>query len=236
MTLESLDNPVWASLQTRHASLAVRLGGVSRYPTEIAPFVAIDPNAPGSLNDLAELVATGETVCFVGPALALHSDWIVDGPVPIAQMVCHSAIARVEGPDIVELSAAQVPEMLALTALVYPHYFRARTIEMGRYLGIYSGDMLVAMAGERMGMDRHQEISAVCTHPDFTGRGYAQRLVAELSNAILDSGRLPFLHVSHANTRAKSLYQRMGYMHRADVALLTARPRAVRPHRSPSAG
>jgi predicted GNAT family acetyltransferase len=119
---------------------------------------------------------------------------------------------------------------------VYPHYFRARTIEMGRYLGIYSGDTLVAMAGERMGMDRHQEISAVCTHPDFTGRGYAQRLVAELNNAILDSGRLPFLHVSHVNTRAKSLYQRMGYTHRTDVALLTARPRAVRSHRSPSAG
>jgi len=72
-----------------------------------------------------------------------------------------------------------------------------------------------------MGMDGHQEISAVCTHPDFTGRGHAQRLVAELNNAALDQGRLPFLHVSHENGRAKSLYERLGYRHRMDISLLS---------------
>jgi ribosomal protein S18 acetylase RimI-like enzyme len=194
-----------------------------RYPGDVAPFVAIDPTAPGTAEDLAGLIAAGESVCFVGPAPTLPSGWNVDGPVPIAQMICRARIARVDGPDIVELSLTQVPDMLALTALVYPHYFRPRTIAMGRYLGIYVGGALAAMAGERMGMDDHQEISAVCTHPDFTGRGYAQRLVAELNNDALKSGRIPFLHVSHQNTRAKALYERLGYVHRTDVPLLSVR-------------
>lgn len=82
---------------------------------------------------------------------------------------------------------------------------------------------LAAMAGERMRFGRYQEISAICTHPAYTGRGYAQRLTATLTNDILDSRRSPFLHVSHANTRAKSLYERMGYRFRTDIPLLAVK-------------
>jgi ribosomal protein S18 acetylase RimI-like enzyme len=223
MTLHPLDNPVWASLRSRHAHLARTLGGVGRYPADVAPFVAIDPAAAHTTEDLAELLAVGESVLFVGPAPSLPSGWTADGPVPIAQMICDTRIAGGAGPEIVELSGTRVQDMLALTALVYPHYFRPRTVEMGRYLGIYEGDRLIAMAGERMGMDGYQEISAVCTHPDFTGRGHAQRLVAELNNAALENGRLPFLHVSNENSRAKSLYERLGYKHCTDIALLSVR-------------
>jgi predicted GNAT family acetyltransferase len=73
------------------------------------------------------------------------------------------------------------------------------------------------MIGERLGTDRSQEISAICTHPDFNGRGYARRLLARLNNDILDRGLLPFLHVSYANTRAKRLHERMGYRTRYDI-------------------
>ena len=223
MTPHPLDNPVWASLQSRHAHLARMRDGAGRYPADVAPFVAVNPAASRSADNLAELLAPGESALFVGPAPSLQSGWSVEGPVPIAQMVCDSRIASGPGPEIVELSGSRIADMLALTALVYPHYFRPRTVEMGRYLGIYENDRLIAMAGERMGMDDYQEISAVCTHPDFTGRGHAQRLVAELNNAALDRGRLPFLHVSHENARAKSLYERLGYRHRKDIALLSVR-------------
>jgi ribosomal protein S18 acetylase RimI-like enzyme len=223
MTTHPLDNPVWSSLRSRHAHLARMHGGVGRYPAEVAPFAAIDPASTHAEQELAELVAPGETVLFVGPAPPLSSAWSVDGPVAIAQMVCDSPIAIEDGPQFVELSREQVPDMLALTALVYPHYFRPRTIEMGRYLGIYAGGQLIAMAGERMGMDGHQEISAVCTHPDFLGHGHARRLVASIHNNALAQGRLPFLHVSHENARAKALYQHLGYRHRIDIALLAVR-------------
>lgn len=223
MPTHPLDNPVWASLRSRHTHLAQMHGGAGRYSAEVAPFVAVDPQAPDAARDLTRLVAAGESVLFVGPAPALASGWSVEGPIPIAQMICSTKIAAGDGPEIVELSAARVNDMLALTALVYPHYFRPRTVEMGRYLGIYQDGKLIAMAGERMGMDDYQEISAVCTHPDFTGRGHAQRLVAEINNAALDNGCVPFLHVSHENTRAKSLYERLGYVHRTDVPLLSVR-------------
>ena len=115
------------------------------------------------------------------------------------------------------------PDVLALTALVYPHYFRPRTMDLGRYFGIYQEGRLAAIIGERMGMDDCQEISAVCTHPDFNGRGYARRLLAWLSNDVLDRGRTPFLHVSHENHRAKQLYERGGYRDRRDIGFWSLR-------------
>jgi len=227
MSAHPLDNPVWASLNSAHAALARKSGNAARYPSDAAPFVAVGSDDVQAGERAASLVAAGESVCFVGLAPPLSDAWSAKPSLLIAQMICHSPVSVVDGPEIVEMSSAQVADMLALTALVYPYYFRPRTIAMGRYFGIYDGDTLVAMAGERMRFDGHQEISAVCTHPDHTGRGYAQRLVAMLGNDILDSGRVPFLHVSHENTRAKSLYERMGYAFRADIPLLAVKRLAV---------
>jgi ribosomal protein S18 acetylase RimI-like enzyme len=221
--MHPLDNPVWESLTSRHAALALMQGGAGRYPPEVAPFVAARSAGPTATADVAALVAPGESVLVVGPCPDLPSGWTASAPVLIAQMVCPTRLAVAAGPEWRELSATNVPDMLALTALVYPHYFRPRTLEMGRYIGIYDGEVLAAMAGERMGFDGYQEISAVCTHPHYTGRGYAQRLVAELGNASLDGGRVPFLHVAHENTRAKALYERLGYVQRTDIALWSLR-------------
>jgi len=221
--MHPLDNPVWESLNSRHASVARLHGGAARYPPTVLPFAATDPSNARAADDLAMLLEKGEEVMLVGPDPALPGDWRMQEPVPIAQMVCRSRIGSVDGPDLTELTGPHVPAMLALTALVYPHYFRPRSAELGRYIGIFDGNVLAAMAGERMGFDGHQEISAVCTHPDYTGRGYAQRLVAELANTTFATGRIPFLHVSHANVRAKALYARLGFFHRTDVLLWSMR-------------
>ncbi|MFC5490809.1 GNAT family N-acetyltransferase [Dokdonella soli] len=223
MTPHPLDNPVWASLNSDHAVLARMAGSAGRYPADVAPFVAVGASDTQAEEQAASLVAAGESVCFVGLAPPLSAVWSVEQSVAIAQMTCRSRLEVVDGPAIIELSWIHLADMLALTALVYPHYFRPLTIEMGRYFGIYDGDTLAAMIGERMRFDGHQEISAVCTHPDYTGRGYAQRLVAMLTNDILDSGRLAFLHVSHENARAKSLYERIGYAFRTDIPLLAVK-------------
>jgi GNAT superfamily N-acetyltransferase len=220
MTEHPLDNPVWASLNSDHAILARVAGNAARYLADAAPFAAVDAGNALAAAQAAELVDVGESVCFVGMAPPLSAGWRIEQSMPIAQLTCDTRLPVADGPAIVDLSRAQLADMLSLTALVYPHYFRARTIEMGRYVGIYDGDRLAAMAGERMRFAGHQEISAVCTHPDCTGRGYAQRLLASLTNDILDRGRLAFLHVSHDNMRAKQLYERMGYSFRADIPLL----------------
>ena len=217
-----LDNPAYASLASHHSAFAVCAGGAMRYPPDVAPFVGVRDANDGA-SGVKQLVASGEFVCFVGIAPKLGAGWRVEHSAPIAQMTRAAPLPVDDGPPVIELaSESHVADMLALTALVYPHYFRPRTIAMGGYVGIYEKGRLAAMAGEHMHFDGHSEISAVCTHPDFVGRGHARRLVALLTNRILDRGELPFLHFSHGNVRAKMLYERIGFRHRADVPLLVA--------------
>ena len=138
-------------------------------------------------------------------------------------MVCTTPLDVVDGPEAIELGQAHREDVLALTALVYPHYFRPRTMDLGRYFGIYRDGRLAAIIGERLGMDDMREMSAICTHPDYLGRGYARRLTALLTNDTLARGHLPFLHVSQKNLRAKQLYERMGYRLRRTIPFWSLR-------------
>lgn len=214
-----LDNPVWSSLTTQHASFAVMHEGAARYPPQVAPFVAVANANPQSVPALEKIVNGGESVYLVGVSPELGKGWVVEHTGIIPQLVCAQRAVVRPGPEPVELTERSRSDMLALTALVFPGFFRARTIEMGRYIGIYHGRVLAAMAGERMRIDGYQEISGVCTHPEFLGRGYAQRLVALMTNAVLDRGVTPFLHVHRENTRALSLYEHLGYRVRAELGL-----------------
>lgn len=213
----ALDNPFWSALDSIHREVALRSGDVARYPAAFAPFlgVASVDTAAGDAFDL--LVAPGESVYLLGIAPVSPVGWRLQAFRPLAQMVCDAPLPMADGPDIVPLGDAQREDVLALTALVYPHYFRARTMDLGRYFGIYEQGRLAAMIGERLGSAGSREMSAICTHPDFTGRGYARHLTAWLTNATLARGVQPFLHVSHENARAKALYEQLGYRLRRDI-------------------
>lgn len=228
MTPHDLDNPVWRSLGSRHRSLAVRQGAVARYPAQVAPFLGVAAPGIDAGEALEALVAAaGSTppdhVYLLGITPAAPEGWNLGRLTVLAQMVCPARIDGVDGPPVIELADADRADVLALTALVYPHYFRPRTMELGRYFGIHEDGRLVAIIGERMGMDDWQEISAVCTHPDYNGRGYARRLLAWLSNDNLERGRTPFLHVSADNQRAKRLYEQAGYRDRAGIGFWSLR-------------
>ena len=109
--------------------------------------------------------------------------------------------------------------MLKLTRIAFPDFFRERTAELGLYLGIYEGEILIAMAGERLALPGLQEISGVCTHPDFAGRDHARRLTRELLRRHRRRGVASFLHVSEGNVGARKLYESMGYVVRANLPL-----------------
>ncbi len=218
-----LDNPIWESLASRHCAIALQEGVCARYPAVVAPFLGVARDGVDVDEALESLVPTDDTVLLLGVAPQVPAGWRLDKLAELAQMVCPEPIPGIDGPDIIELSEAQRSDVLALTALVYPHYFRLRTMDLGRYFGIYQDGQLAAIIGERMGMDDHQEISAVCTHPDFNGRGYARRLLAYLTNDTLARGRLPFLHVAHENGRAKQLYEQCGYRDRRDIPFWSLR-------------
>lgn len=218
-----LDNPIWNSLQTRHRDIALRVGDVARYPAEFAPFLGVAEARVDIAKAVESLVAPGDSVYLLGVAPTVPEGWQLEAFRPLAQMVCTMPLVVTEGPEILPLSEAHRADVLALTALVYPHYFRPRTMEMGRYFGIYQEGRLAAIIGERLGTDTFTEMSAICTHPDFNGRGYARRLTAMLTNDTLERGRTPFLHVSHENTRAKQLYEQIGFRHRRDIGFWSLR-------------
>jgi predicted GNAT family acetyltransferase len=105
-----------------------------------------------------------------------------------------------------------------LAALTRPGPFGLRTTELGEYVGYLEGERLIAMAGERMCAGPLREISGVCTHPDFQGRGLARQLMLKLVRHQLLRGETPFLHVMHDNAHAHRLYGRMGFRdHRETV-------------------
>lgn len=218
MATASLDNPIWESLSSRHRSLALRQDEVARYPAVVAPFLGVATGRIDAVAAIESLVPPGDTVLLLGPVPSAPPGWELKQLAQLAQMVCPAPLAEVDGPGIVELSEFHRADVLALTALVYPHYFRPRTTELGRYFGIYQDGRLAAMIGERMGMQDYTEISAVCTHPDYNGHGYARRLLGWLSNDNLERGRTPFLHVSQQNQRAMQLYERNGYRLRREIA------------------
>jgi predicted GNAT family acetyltransferase len=76
---------------------------------------------------------------------------------------------------------------------------------------------LIAMGGERMKPEGYTEVSGICTHPDHRGKGYAKAITGYLTNAILDRGEVPFLHVFVLNTPAIKLYEKLGYKIRRTV-------------------
>jgi predicted GNAT family acetyltransferase len=112
--------------------------------------------------------------------------------------------------------------MLALTKLTQPGPFLPRTIELGSYFGMRESGSLLAMAGERLHLTGFTEVSAVCTHPDFRGRGYSNALMSAVISGIMRRGETPFLHVKTENP-AVHLYQKLGFKVRAQLHLVVIR-------------
>ena len=207
-----LDNPVWSTLNGPHRSLSVRHADLVWYPPAIAPFAAI-PTA-GTLPDLeaAHAQGLGDQVYFVGAC----PDTLPDGWRVISRAHILQLFPTLELPDSGEDAGTVLGEsdrgaMRELTQIAFPDFFRERTAELGVYLGVYKGTKLIAMAGERMALPGLQEISGVCTHPDFGGRGHARRLTRALLSRHRRRGVASFLHVSEGNSAAERLYDSMGF-------------------------
>lgn len=150
--------------------------------------------------------------------LNIPSCWEPVIEVPGYQMVFNVAtnIAQVTI-ELIPLTEEHVPQMLELTQLTKPGPFDVQTIEFGEYYGVFDGGELVAMTGQRMHPFNNTEISAVCTHPNYLGRGYAKQLMLHQLHLITAEGKTPFLHVKSDNERAINIYKSLGFNIRIDA-------------------
>jgi ribosomal protein S18 acetylase RimI-like enzyme len=211
---------MWSALSGPHRKLAGRLDNLMWYPPAIAPFVAI-PTAD-VLPDLESAHAQGlaDQAYFVGACPnSLPEGWRFVSRSYILQLFPTADVPEAGEDAGIVLGDADRAAMRALTQIAFPDFFRERTHELGLYLGIYDGARLIAMAGERLALDGLQEISGVCTHPDFAGRGHARRLTRALLCRHRRRGVRSFLHVSEGNAGARRLYESMGFVTRASLLM-----------------
>ena len=216
--MPALDNVIWQALTTRHARFAEGFGRARRFVREVSPLTAFEVENPEGYAALASLVGAGGTAAlFLDGAYEPRPGWELVAGGPMLQMVCENGggQARSDSPEIVGLGVKDSPEMLELATLTKPGPFGTRTHELGTYMGIRCGGKLVAMAGERLKVPGYTEVSAVCTHPEHTGKGYARVLMTEIMRGIRDRGEIPFLHVRSGNTRAIGVYEQLGFRTRA---------------------
>lgn len=211
---------VWKSLETDHRHLGQFAQRARRYELSIAPFAAVEKPDAEALSDLATLMTAGEfaylfeTDCELSPLF--HMDFKGRG----LQMVATRALDPAPNDfDYERLTTEHVPEMLDLIAIAFPGYFRKRTIEMGRYFGVRDNGVLIAMAGERMAPAGNREVSSVCTHPEYRGRGHAENLMRVVCDGIQKEHRRPILHVGTRNTRAIGIYERLGFVVSREIGL-----------------
>ena len=218
-----LDNVVWHALATSHRELAEGDGLARRYRPDVAPFHAVttvDDQGWAALGDLAG--PGGIVVLFRDAVPPAPLDWT-----RVAGGVGHQMVAEALTPIAPvpsrPLTDEDVPQMLELVALTQPGPFERRTIELGGYIGVFEGDRLLAMAGERMRVPGYTEVSAVCTHPDARGRGLAAALTHQVATTAQARGDTAYLHVRADNDVARRVYERLGFRLRRAVELVVLR-------------
>jgi ribosomal protein S18 acetylase RimI-like enzyme len=206
-----LDNPAWYSLLETHQYFAIGNDAFKRYQPHIVSFAAFHSGKKDILNELNNWMQPEESFFLIGDMPTLPSNYFIETVLPCVQMICTTKIKTNITASIEALSEKDDDDMISLINKTLPGYYLRGTRLMGDYFGIRINGELVAMTGERMRMDGLTEISAVVTHPDFTGRGYAQQLVAHTSNKNLAAGITPYLHTGATNERAIKIYELLGY-------------------------
>lgn len=216
-----LDNPIWFGLTTGNQSLTLGAGLARRLPNEVGAFAGVREYSAAAFADLHALTPMGApAVLFTATEIAVPAGWQTVVQKPLLQLVYSSPTPpALDSAEVVPLHAKDIPAMLALTAQTNPGPFLQRTIEFGEYHGIFAGDVLVAMAGERLQPTPYTELSAVCTHPAHLGKGHAARLLQFQMQRIMAAGRIPFLHVLPENTRARAVYERLGFQTRRQLQI-----------------
>lgn len=214
---KKLDNPVWFSLSETHQSFAVDYGSIKFYHPDYCPFGGFEKR-----NAIAKAIDEYSTMVdnffVVGEKPELSNLLKLNKEVICLQMIVYEPIAITINEQIVKLTDEHIDALYELVNLVQPGYFKRKTALLGNYYGVFKNEELVAVTGERMQMNDFIEVSAVVTHPNHTGKGYAKQLVAHTVNEIFNQNKIPYLHVIEDNIGAIQLYEKLGFEIRRKIS------------------
>lgn len=213
---------VWNAITTGNRDIALVEGKVGRFRPDIAPFAGMKEMNEENLDRLYAGLPKDSIVAlsFPGRTQLDENKWKPVLQYPCCQMVYEAPVSSFTTPQsalIEPLGNEHIPQMLELTALTRPGPFLQNTILFGNYFGIFVDGRLAAMAGQRMHPVPYLEVSAVCTYPDFRGKGYARAVMLHVMKLIVDNSFIPFLHVLNTNTTAIQLYESIGFRVRREL-------------------
>ncbi|QNF33140.1 GNAT family N-acetyltransferase [Adhaeribacter swui] len=214
-----LDNPIWSALQTGNKAIAYGNNEVKWIDRTIGFFAGMEAYSEANFHYLnQQSIAQDAYILFTPQPITIPAGWQTLQARELLQMVYAGEVpAREPENRLVALAEQHVPAMLDLTKRTNPGPFLARTITLGNYMGVFDGNRLIAMAGQRLKPGNYTEISAVCTDPAYTGKGWAKKLVLNQVQHILAEARLPMLHLMRENTTAYKVYEKLGFITRREM-------------------
>ena len=210
---EYLDNPVYHALLSGDTIRSFGSRHVKYFDVDVSPFAGFPEKYVEGFKELHELLPAGRQILYATRnEIDLPKGWELLHFIPGSQFLYLSKNGfESDYSNITPLHHEHVDQMVKLAVLTKPGPFGKRTIDFGNYHGIFDHDNLVAMTGRRLHVYDYTEVSAVCTHPNYLGRGYAKILLQHQINSILEEKKIPFLHVRSDNKRAIELYERIGF-------------------------
>jgi len=214
-----LDNPIYHALESNHHHLSFGTDDIKLYHQDFTAFAGFKTYTSENFNALQE-ISDGKNVhvLFTTQPITPLDEWEIVHTIDMHQMIYDQEVAPDKlGTNIIELDSEHVQQMTDLVDLTKPGPFLSRTIELGNYIGIFDNGKLVSMMGQRLNPYSYVEISAVCTHPEHLGKGYAKMLLIEQIRRITGGNYVPFLHVEKTNHSAVKLYEKVGFRLRLEM-------------------
>ncbi|UCD49705.1 MAG: GNAT family N-acetyltransferase [Phycisphaerales bacterium] len=145
-----------------------------------------------------------------------RNDYLIEPHGVFQKMALHdpSPVRQIDGARALQLTEADLPEMLAFYAQSYPgNWFDERMVATGRYFGLRENGQLICIAGVHVYSTRYRvaALGNIVTHPAHRDQGYATRVTARLCQVLLDEVDHIGLNVKVDNKAAIACYGKLGF-------------------------
>lgn len=172
------------------AEFAVGTALAKRGDPDLMPAAALANHSDAAFADLAALYHANEVAAILeaNPPQRIPG-FEISGRFSVDQLICQQRTPIPEhNVEILELTPSDIQDVIQLIEMTKPGPFIPGLFAKKRFVGIRQEGQLVALAGERVRLPGYCEISAVCTHPDWRGRGYAGLLSSAIADGIWERG------------------------------------------------